>query len=171
MRLNIAPLMLNVRLSLNLFFSVCDPPTLNINDATLNRMRKKHYLYMATIMSWISYVRSNITTSFVRSYFKSSLSSRRIVAHLPLRLGVDEAATAAVRLGGAGSSHTRRAGAVTTKFSPEAEEDGGQEEASHGCPGESHEVTADVGFRAGRAEGVAALDNPYAVCCWYFVKD
>ena len=108
---------------------------------------------------------SNITTSFIRSYFKSSSSSRRVIAHLPLRLSVDEAAAAAVRLGGAGSSHTRRAGAVTTKFSTEAEEDGGQEEASHGCPGETHEITADVGFRAGRAEGVAALDNPYAVCC------
>jgi hypothetical protein len=81
-----------------------------------------------------------------------------VVTSLPLRLSVDEAAAAAVRLGRARSSHTGRF--LTTQTSAKAEGDGGQEEAGHGCPGESHEVAADMGFIAIRAEGVATFDDP-----------
>jgi hypothetical protein len=78
-----------------------------------------------------------------------SPSLRGVLANLPLRLGVNEASTAAVRLGGTSASHARRAGAVATKTATEAEGDGGQEEAGDGCPGEGHEVASDVGFVAG----------------------
>ena len=112
-------------------------------------------------MSWIS------CTSSLQTLITSTLDLHaymlclwRILADLPLRLGVDEATTAAVRLGRATASHSGRT--VTTKLAAEAEEDGSEEVAGQGSPSEAHEVTTNTGLLPGRAEGIASLDDPDA---------
>jgi hypothetical protein len=72
---------------------------------------------------------------------------RGVLANLPLRLSVNEAAPTAVRLCRTRSAHRR--GAVTTKTSTKAEEDCGQEEARRRGPSKPHEVATNVGFKAG----------------------
>jgi hypothetical protein len=111
-------------------------------------------------MSWISYLLHlrTLLTPIQLSSRSRVLRLWGVLADLPLRFSVDEAATATVRLCRASSSHT--SGAITTKTSTKTEGDGGQEEARHGCPGETHEVTADVGFVTSRAECVATFDDP-----------
>jgi hypothetical protein len=86
-----------------------------------------------------------------------------ILANLPLRLCVDKAATATIRLCGAS---TPDAGCtITAKFSSKTEKDRGQEEAGHGGPSETHEIATNVGFLIGRAKGITTLDNPDTVTC------
>lgn len=85
-----------------------------------------------------------------------------VLACLPLRLGVNEATTAAGRLCRARAAHSRRA--VAAQLPAETEEDGGQEVGSHRSPCKAHEVAADVGIFAGRAESIATLDDPGAAC-------
>jgi hypothetical protein len=71
----------------------------------------------------------------------------RILANLPLRLSINEAATAAIRLGGAGASDTR--GTIPAKFPSETEEDSGQKEAGHGSPGEGHKIATNASLLVG----------------------
>jgi hypothetical protein len=92
------------------------------------------------------------------------LHLRGVVTRLPLRLSVDKATAAAVRLGRASSAHAARS-TVTSELAAEAEEDGSQEEASPGRPGKSHEVATNVCFLAGGAECITSLDDPSAVTC------
>jgi hypothetical protein len=86
------------------------------------------------------------------------LSLYRVVALDPaLRVSFQEASAAAVGLCGAAPAHRR---VVTTQATAEAKHDGSEDEASYGGPCESHEVTADTSFEAGRSERIATLDDP-----------
>jgi hypothetical protein len=89
-----------------------------------------------------------------------------LVLDAPLALVVDEATTAAsaplaaeVRVLGV-AARLRLANAATN-----AEQDGCDEEACEGAPGEAVCVGADAGLLAGRAEVVAADHGPGTVSC------
>lgn len=89
-----------------------------------------------------------------------------LVLDAPLALVVDEATTAAsaplaakVRLLGVA------AGLGLANAATDTEQDGCNEEACEGAPGEAVGVGADAGLLAGRAEVVAADDGPGTVRC------
>jgi len=89
-----------------------------------------------------------------------------LVLDTPLALVVDEATTAAsaslaakVRLLGV-AARLGLANAAT-----DTEQDGCNEEACEGAPGEAVGVGTDAGLLAGRAEVVAADDGPGTVRC------
>lgn len=89
-----------------------------------------------------------------------------LVLDAPLALVVNEAATAAgapltaeVRLPGVA------AGVALANAATDAEQDGGDEEAGEGTPGETVGVGANASLLAGGAEVVAADDSPGAVRC------
>ena len=89
-----------------------------------------------------------------------------LVLDAPLALVVDEATTAAsaplaakVRLLGVA------AGLGLANAAADTEQDGRDEEASEGAPGETVGVGTDTSFLAGRAEVVTADDGPGAVKC------
>jgi len=78
----------------------------------------------------------------------------------PLTLRINKAPTAAIRLRRARAPQLGRARAIATQSTTETEGHSRQEKCGCGCPGEAHEVFADMCFLAGGAESVAAFDDP-----------
>lgn len=81
----------------------------------------------------------------------------------PLTLRINKAPTAAIRLRRARAPQLGRARAIATQSTTETEGHSRQEKCGCGCPGEAHEVFADMCFLAGGAESVAAFDDPCTV--------
>ena len=87
-----------------------------------------------------------------------------LILHPPLRLAVDEAASAPVALGAAFPAEVRGPRVVgafaLAHRAANAEEDGGDQVAGHGRPGEGVGFDTDAGSLIVAAEGVACLDCP-----------